>query len=219
MAEKRIGVVLSGCGVYDGAEIHEATLTLYFLDKAGAQAVCMAPNQPQHHVINHLTGTEMREQRNVLVESARIARGKVHDLAMVRAEELDGLILPGGFGAAKNLSSFAFDGPDAKVNPELRSLLKSMRQANKPIGAICIAPAIVATVFADEGVTVTIGTDPKTAQAIETTGNMHANSTASQIIVDEANNLVTTAAYMCASGIGEAGSGIEKLVREIMKRA
>lgn len=217
MAGKRIGVVLSGCGVYDGAEIHEATLTLYFLDRAGAEAVCMAPDVAQHHVINHCTGAETGESRNVLVESARIARGKIQPLGEVRAEELDGVILPGGFGAAKNLSTVAFDGPNASVNLELAVLLKGMHAAGKPIGAICIAPAVVSKVFAQQGITLTIGHDAGTAQAIQSMGNTHQTSTAQQIVVDTANRVVSTAAYMCAAGIAEAGAGIEQLVAKVVE--
>ncbi|MBF0587824.1 MAG: isoprenoid biosynthesis glyoxalase ElbB [Magnetococcales bacterium] len=216
---KRIGVILSGCGVYDGAEIHETTLTLYFLDRAGVQTIMMAPNIDQHHVINHLTGDEMGETRNVLVESARIARGEIKDLATVSASDLDAVILPGGFGAAKNLSSLAFDGPNATLNAEMAALLKAMHAAKKPIGAICITPAVVSKVLADQGITLTIGDDQGTAGAIQTMGNLHQESTPDQIVIDEANRVISTAAYMCASSIGEAGAGIEKLVNEVLKRA
>ncbi|MBF0370772.1 MAG: isoprenoid biosynthesis glyoxalase ElbB [Magnetococcales bacterium] len=216
MAKKRIGVVLSGCGVYDGAEIHEATLTLYFLDRAGAEVIAMAPNIPQHHVIDHLTGNETGETRNVLTESARIARGNVKDLAEVSADDLDAIILPGGFGAAKNLSSVAFDGPNATVNSDLTALLGSLHQAKKPIGAICISPAVVSKALSDQGITLTIGNDPGTAQAIGAMGNRHQESEADQIVVDEANQVVSTAAYMCAASIGEAGEGIEKLVAKVL---
>lgn len=215
--KRKIGVVLSGCGVSDGAEIHEATLTLFFLDRAGAEAVCMAPDQPQHHVVNHLTGQETGESRNVLVESARIARGKIRALAEIRAEELDGIILPGGFGAVTNLSSFAFDGPEARVNHDLAVLLKALHQSGKPIGAICISPAVIARVFAQQGVTVTIGHDAGTAGAIRATGNLHQESRADAIVVDPSNRIVTTAAYMCAAGIAEAGAGIEKLVAKVLE--
>ncbi len=219
MSRKRIGVVLSGCGVYDGAEIHEATLTLYYLDRAGVEIINMAPNIDQHHVIIHLTGDEMDETRNVLVESARIARGEVKDIAAVKAENLDALILPGGFGAAKNLSSVAFDGPGAMVNDQVAALLKAMHAAGKPIGAICIAPAVVSKALADQGITLTIGNDTGTADAIRTMGNQHQDSSADQIVVDEANKVISTAAYMCAASIGEAGQGIEKLVAEVVRRA
>ncbi|MBF0162819.1 MAG: isoprenoid biosynthesis glyoxalase ElbB [Magnetococcales bacterium] len=216
MTKKRVGVVLSGCGVQDGAEIHEATLTLYFLDRAGAQAVCMAPDMVQHHVINHLNGTVSDEVRNVLVESARIARGKIQDLATVQAEQLDALILPGGFGVAKNLSNLAFGDAAVQVHPALRHLLKEMHQAHKPIGAICISPALLSAALAGEGLLLTIGQDAETATGIEAAGNRHQESGAVDIVVDPHHKVVTTAAYMCASGIGEAGAGIEKLVQQIL---
>ncbi|HAT51282.1 MAG: isoprenoid biosynthesis glyoxalase ElbB [Nitrospirae bacterium] len=217
MADKRIGVLLSGCGVYDGAEIHEATLTLYFLDRASAHIIAMAPNIPQHHVINHLTGEVTNETRNVLVESARIARGQIRDMATVTADDLDAIILPGGFGAAKNLSSVAFDGPNARVNPEVSRLLLEMFAAKKPIGALCIAPALLSRVLSGKGATLTIGTDVGVAEAIEKMGNRHQQSNADAIVIDSANNIVTTAAYMCAASIGAAGEGIEKLVNQIIK--
>ena len=136
----KVGVLLSGCGVFDGSEIHEAVLTLLTLDRAGAEIVCMAPNMDQAHVINHLTQEVMNEKRNVLVESARIARGEIKDLQEVQAPDIDALIIPGGFGAAKNLSDFAFKGTAATVHPEVERLLNDMVAAGKPVGAICIAP-------------------------------------------------------------------------------
>ncbi|MBF0109447.1 MAG: isoprenoid biosynthesis glyoxalase ElbB [Magnetococcales bacterium] len=215
--KKRIGVVLSGCGVYDGAEIHEATLTLYFLDKAGVEIIAMAPNIPQFHVIDHRSGAVTGETRNVLVESARITRGKIQDIAEVKGQDLDAIILPGGFGAAKNLSTVAFDGANATVNPEVSRLLHEMAQAKKPIGALCIAPALLSKVFAGQGITLTIGDDDGVAGAIEQMGNTHQNSHCDGIVIDAANRIVTTAAYMCASSIGEAGQGIEKLITQILK--
>ncbi|MBF0422406.1 MAG: isoprenoid biosynthesis glyoxalase ElbB [Magnetococcales bacterium] len=216
MAKKRVGVVLSGCGVYDGTEIHEATLTLYFLDRAGAQAIAMAPNIVQHHVIDHLLGAATSETRNVLVESARIARGQVRDVATVKANELDAIIIPGGFGAAKNLSTIAFDGPEAKTNPDVSRLILDMYQAKKPIGALCIAPAMLSKVLAGKGVTLTIGDDAGVAGAIQKMGNVHQESDFAGIVIDTPNRIVTTAAYMCAASIAEAGQGIEKLVAQIL---
>lgn len=212
----RIGVVLAGCGFLDGAEIYESTLTLFFLDQAGADVTLMAPDMDQYHVINHLTQEEMGERRNVLVESARIARGQIVNLAKVDPKTLDGLILPGGFGVAKNLSTVAFEGANASVIPALSALIKAMHQAKKPIGAICIAPALLAKALADEGILLTIGNDRVTAEAIETMGHRHQESSADNIVVDEANRVVSTAAYMCAASIGEAGAGIEKLVNKVM---
>ncbi|MEO5377888.1 MAG: isoprenoid biosynthesis glyoxalase ElbB [Magnetococcus sp. DMHC-6] len=219
MTKKRIGVVLSGCGVQDGSEIHEATLTLYFLDRAQAGAVPMAPNVLQQSVVNHLTGQQTSETRHVLVESARIARGNIQDLALVRAEDLDGIILPGGFGAAKNLSSIASDGANAWVNEDLHKLLVELHRSGKPIGAICIAPMLVSKVLSGLGVALTIGDDAQTAKEMEAMGNRHQNSTVDQIVIDHANKIVTTAAYMCATSIGEAGIGIEKLVSALLEMA
>ncbi|MBF0194942.1 MAG: isoprenoid biosynthesis glyoxalase ElbB [Magnetococcales bacterium] len=212
----RIGVVLSGCGYLDGAEIYESTLTLFFLDQAGADVTIMAPDIDQHHVINHITQEEMPEHRNVLVEAARIARGNISNLAEIDPDNLDALIMPGGFGAAKNLSTLAFDGANASVNPDLINMVRAMHKAKKPIGAICISPAVLSKILSKEGVTLTIGSDSDTASVIQTMGNKHEISSADNIVIDEKNRIVSTAAYMCAASIGEAGLGIEKLVSHIM---
>lgn len=212
----RVGVLLSGCGVFDGSEIHEAVLTLLFLDRAGATIRCMAPDMEQMHVINHLTQEVADERRNVLVESARIARGDILDVQSVTAVELDALIIPGGFGAAKNLSDFAVEGPAAKVHPQVQRLLNEMAAAGKPIGAICIAPATLACALAGKQPEVTIGSDVATAAAIEKMGGRHRNCSVDMIQVDEQNRLVTTPAYMLGPGIKDVAAGIEKLVERIM---
>jgi enhancing lycopene biosynthesis protein 2 len=215
MAQK-VGVLLAGCGVYDGSEIHEAVLTLYFLARAGAEIVCMAPNADQLHVIDHRSQQETGETRNILVESARIARGDIRDLADVRSEEIDALIIPGGFGAAKNLSNFAVKGPEAEVHPEVARILSEMTAAGKPVGAICIAPATLTRALAERGPEVTIGTDPGTAAAIESMGGRHVSCSVDEIHVDEKNRIVTTPAYMIGPGITDVAAGIEKLVDQIM---
>jgi enhancing lycopene biosynthesis protein 2 len=216
---KKIGVLLSGCGVFDGAEIHEAVLTLLYLDQAGAQIVCMAPNVNQLHVIDHSNQAQAEEQRNVLVESARIARGDIVDLQTVTAAQLDGLIIPGGFGAAKNLSDFAVKGPDAKVHPQVQRLLDEMLAARKPIGALCIAPATVARALGAHRPEVTIGTDMGTAAAIETMGGKHIACTVDAIHVDAAHKIVTTPAYMLGPSIRHVAVGIEKLVKKVIELA
>ena len=213
---KKVGVMLSGCGVFDGSEIHEAVLTLLALDKAGAEIVCMAPDMDQVHVINHLTQEQVKEKRNVLVESARIARGKIKNLKDVRASDLDALIMPGGMGAAKNLSTFAIQGTDAQVNPEVKRLLNEMVSAGKPVGAICIAPATLTKALSDKKPQVTIGNDLNTAQAIEKMGGGHKNCAVDMIHVDENNNIVTTPAYMLGPGIKDIAVGIEKLVNKVV---
>ncbi len=213
----KIGVLLSGCGVNDGSEIHEAVITLLMLDRAGAQIVCMAPNVDQFDVINHLTGDATVEKRNVLVESARIARGNIKDIKDVQASDIDGLIIPGGFGAAKNLSNFAVKGKDAEVNEEVDRLLNDMVSAGKPVGAICIAPATLTKALSGINPEVTIGNDIGTADAIEAMGGQHKVCTVDMIHVDKNNKIVTTPAYMLGPGIKDVAVGIEKLVNKILK--
>lgn len=213
----KVGVVLSGCGVMDGSEIHEAVLTLLALSKENVQALCMAPDIEQADVINHLTNEAMKEKRNVLVEAARIARGKIQDLKTVKAKDIDALIFPGGYGAAKNLCTFASDGPNCKVHPEVERLVKEMHKAAKPVGAICIAPAILAGIFKGMSVNLTIGTDRATAEAIRKMGQRHTDCSVREICVDEANRIVSTPAYMLAGNIAEAAEGIEKLVHEVLE--
>lgn len=212
--EKMVGVLLSGCGVYDGSEIHEATITLLALDKAGAKAVCIAPDM-EFKVVNHITGEETGETRNVLVESARIARGDVTDIAEITADDIDALIIPGGFGAAKNLSDFAFKGKDGSVHPEVKRLLDELCKQGKPVGAICIAPVIVA-MASELSPELTIGNDPATAQAIEAMGSLHKNCPVNEIVIDQINRVVTTPAYMLGPGIKDVAAGIEKLVKQVI---
>ena len=214
---KKIGVVLSGCGVRDGSEIHEAVFTLLAIDRQGCEAVCMAPDA-NFPVTNHLTMQESGERRNALVESARIARGNIRDIREVKAAELDAIIFPGGFGAAKNLCDFAMKGAGASVHPEVSRLLKEMATAKKPIGAICIAPVIIATVLGKEySTTVTIGNDAGTAAEIEKTGAKHQECPVTEFVVDQKNKLVTSPAYMLANRISEVYEGIDKCVKEVIK--
>ena len=215
---KKIGVILSGCGVYDGSEIHEAVITLLAIDRAGAEAVCMAPDMAQLHVVNHRSGeVEAGASRNVLVESARIARGKIRDLATVSAADLDAVILPGGFGAAKNLSTFALAGADCALHPEVERLLKEIFAARKPIGAICISPAVLARALGKVApITVTIGNDAGTAAAIKATGAQHQDCPVREFVIDREHKIVSTPAYMLAGRISEAADGIEKTVRAVI---
>lgn len=214
---KRVGVLLSGCGVFDGSEIHEAVLTLLFLNRAGAAPVCMAPNANQLHVINHLTQEIIAEDRNVLMESARICRGDITDIESITARQLDALIIPGGFGAVKNLSNFAVAGPQAQVHPQVDRLLNEMTAAAKPIGAMCIAPATLTKALANLHPEVTIGTDPGTAGAIKTMGGTHHVCQVDQIVVDSSRKIVTTPAYMHDATIAEVSIGIEKLVIKVLE--
>jgi enhancing lycopene biosynthesis protein 2 len=215
----RVAVILSGAGVFDGSEIYETVLTLIALDKAGVVVTCLAPDK-NFTVVNHLKGEATGEERNVLVESARIVRGKVSDLAHAEASEYDAVILPGGYGAAKNLSTYAAQGGACEVDPVLRKFLISMNRAGKPIGAICIAPVILAKALGMNGSPrLTIGTDPETANHIESFGAEHISCPVDDVVIDADQKIVTTPAYMLANRIGEAAQGINKLVHEVLKLA
>ncbi|CRM60888.1 MULTISPECIES: isoprenoid biosynthesis glyoxalase ElbB [Pseudomonas] len=213
---KKIAVILSGCGVYDGAEIHESVITLLRLDQRGAQVECFAPDIAQLHVINHLTGEEMPESRNVLVESARIARGAVKNIGEADVTQFDALIVPGGFGAAKNLSNFAGEGAGCSVNPQVLALAEAFAEAGKPVGLICIAPALAAKIYGP-GVTCTIGNCPDTAAALDKMGATHQECTVEDIVEDTARKLVSTPAYMLGKNISEVASGINKLVDRVLE--
>lgn len=206
----KIAVILAGCGNKDGAEIHEATLTLLAIHKAGADYQCFAPNIKQHHVLNFITGEEMTEERNVLVESARIARGDIIDLARFTPDDYDALIIPGGFGVAKNLCDYAFDQEINTVNPDLENAILKMHKRNKPIGALCIAPILLARLISDA--TITIGQDTGTAQAVEKMGASHCPTDHGEIAIDRQNKLVTTPCYMLDARVDQIAEGAEKLV-------
>ncbi|MBW6536625.1 MAG: isoprenoid biosynthesis glyoxalase ElbB [Mariniphaga sp.] len=212
---KKIAVVLAGNGVYDGSEIHEATLTLLAIARNGAQYQCFAPDVDQAHVVNHLTGEEMPEKRNVLVEAARIARGNITPLSEYKAKDFDAIIFPGGFGAAKNLCTFAFDGIDCKVNPDVEKAVRSTVAEKKPIGALCISPVMIAKILGD--VKVTIGQDEATIQAVENLGGTHEKTTHGQIVVDEKYNIITTPCYMLNATIDQIADGAENAVKKILE--
>lgn len=218
--KKRIGVLLSGCGVYDGTEVHEAVLTLLAIDRAGAEARCFAPNAPQRAVVNHLTGEEViGERRNVLVESARIARGKIRPIGELKASEVDALILPGGFGAAKNFSDFAMRGANCAVHSEVGRVIREVHAAGKPLGFLCIAPAVAARVLGPEHPKLTVGKDPGTAEALRAMGAEHVECGATEFAEDAERKIVSTPAYMAGTGIAEVADGIEKLVRRVVQMA
>ena len=215
---KKIGVLLSGCGVNDGAEIHESVITMLALDRAGVETVMMAPNIDQMHVVNHYTGQEMDEFRNVLVESSRIARGNIKDMAEVTGNDIDALIIPGGFGVVKNLCDYAMAGSECSINPDVFRLVSEVHLLQKPIGAICIAPAMMAKILGeqDESAEMTVGSDESTANDIKTMGSTHVTCPVTEMVVDKEKKIITTPAYMEAQSIKEAAEGIEKLVVEIL---
>ena len=210
---KKVAVVLSGNGVFDGSEIHEATLTLYAIVKNGGIYEIFAPDIDQHHVINHITGEPMTQKRNVLVESARIARGKIKNLADFKAADFDALIFPGGFGVAKNLCTYAFDGVNCKVNKDVEKAIVSMHSAKKPIGALCISPVLLAKVLG--AINITIGMDKNTAGDIKNLGAMHTETNHGEIVIDKMNKIVTTPCYMLNATIAQIGDGANNLVKAV----
>ncbi|HJV23184.1 MAG TPA: isoprenoid biosynthesis glyoxalase ElbB [Holophagaceae bacterium] len=223
MATPHVAVLLAGSGHLDGSEIREAVLALLALDQHGARTQCIAPNADQHHVVDHLTGRESAGQRrNMLSEAGRIARGEVLDLAQAQAADFDALVIPGGFGVAKNLCTFAFKGAQGEVRPDVVAFLKAFLEAGKPVGAICIAPALLAMTLAKLGRkgTLTIGNDEGAAGAIESLGSTHQRHDSPRgIAVDEALNLVTTPAYMFGDArLSDIYTGIERAMAEVVRR-
>ena len=212
---KKFAVILAGCGVYDGAEIHEAVLTLLAISKQGGHYDIFAPDILQHHVIDHYRGQEMPEKRNVLVEAARIARGKIADLKTLKVEDFDAVILPGGFGAAKNLCNWAFKGPDCVVNENVATVLNATLAADKPIGAMCIAPVILGKLFGD--ISITIGADPNDARMVEAMGSKHTSTGHGEVIRDPKYKIFTTPCYMLDASVAEIAEGTENLVKEMLK--
>lgn len=211
--KKKVAIILAGSGVYDGSEIHETTLTLYALSKRQIPYEIFAPDQDQHHVINHLTGDEMNEKRNVLVEAARIARGKIKELDEFEEKDFDALIIPGGFGVAKNLATFAFEGVDFTINPLVEKALKSMVAAGKPVGALCISPVLVAKLF--DGVKLTIGLDEATIQAVEKLGAKHTKTHDIEVVVDEKYKIITTPCYMLDLTVTQIAKATDQVVETL----
>jgi enhancing lycopene biosynthesis protein 2 len=215
----KVALVLSGCGFKDGSEIHETVLAMLGLEQAGATISCFAPAGNQPAVINHLTGEKTDESRSMLAEAARIARGRIRDLKEASPADFDAVVLPGGFGAACNLSDFATAGAGATVNPDLEKFLIGMHEAGKPIGAICIAPAVVARVFGKQQATLTIGHDKDTAGAIAAMGAKHVDAPVDGIVIDSRNRIVSTPAYMLGEKVSDIAPGIFKLTAEVVKMA
>ncbi len=214
-ANKKFAVVLAGCGVMDGAEIHEAVMTLYAIALNGCSYQIFAPDIDQHHVVNHITGKEMNERRNVLVESARIGRGKALPLSKYNPNEFDALIFPGGFGVAKNLCSFAFDGANCSINSLVEETIKATHALKKPIGALCISPILLAKALGKG--TLTIGHDADTAKAIEILGGKHKPTKNGEVTIDKENRLFTTPCYMLDAKITDIANGAKAVVEAMLK--
>lgn len=217
----RVGVVLSGCGFLDGAEITESVSILIALDQLGAKTLCFAPDLPQPGVVNHRTHKPEPTPRNMLAEAARIARGQIADLKTARAADLDALIFPGGFGAARNLSTFADAGPNCSVLPDVARLITDMHAAKKPIGLACIAPVLAARVLAQAGLKpqLTLGADPQTARSLNALGAVHCDTPPDAICLDETNRLVSTPCYMNNVGPAVVYQGARRMVETVLRLA
>lgn len=221
----KIGVLLSGCGVYDGAEIHESVLTLLSIEEIHATAVCISINKDQHHVVNHATGEEMVETRNMLTESARIARGDIHDINSISPADIDALVIPGGFGNAKNLTNWAFNGPDGKILPEVKLLIINMINVGKPIAALCVSPVVLAKALEGSGIepTLTIGTDKEESPydiqgftgGLEKIGMLTKMKTVREILVDPKNKIVTAPCYMMNATILDVRKNVRSAIEAL----
>ena len=223
----KIGVIFSGSGVYDGTEIQEGVFRLLSIKKVGDEAICFAPNIDQHHVINHITGEEMNETRNVLVESARIARGDIQSLDQFDASKLDALVIPGGFGAAKNLTGWAFSGPDADINEQVKNAILSMVTSKKPVAGLCMGPTVIAKALENSNISasLTVGTTEAPSpyeidaisQGMEKTGAIAVMKTVEEIAVDTENKIVTAPCYMMEADILQIRNNIQKAIDELVK--
>ena len=221
----KIGVLLSGCGVYDGAEIQESILTLLSIEEIGATAVCISVNKPQHHVINHLTGEEMNESRNMMIESARIARGEVKNILEVNPADIDALVIPGGFGSAKNFTDWAFNGPDGNILPEVKLLLVNLINIGKPIAALCVSPVVLSKALEDSNLSakMTIGTDKEESpydikefsSGIEKVGTTTEMKSVREILIDTENKIVTAPCYMMEASILDVRNNIRKAIEAL----
>jgi enhancing lycopene biosynthesis protein 2 len=218
---KKVAVVLSGCGVMDGAEIHEATCTLLYLDQAGAEVQCYAPDKPQMHVVDHLKNEPSGESRNVMAEAARISRGSIKPLSELKMADFDAVVFPGGYGAAKNLCTFATEGADCTVDADVSRIVKDAVERSKVVGAMCIAPAAVAKALSDTGLNpkLTVGEDQGTMDALKAMNSNAQPAKTTEIVIDDKNKIVSTPAYMMGTRISEVAEGIEKLVKKVVEMA
>ena len=220
-----IGVLLSGNGVYDGAEIQEAVLTLLAIDEMGWNAVCISVDKPQHHVINHLTGEVMDESRNMLIEAARIARGQITPIDAISPADIDALVIPGGFGSAKNFTSWAFDGPASTILPEVKLLLVNLVNVGKPIVALCVSPVVVAKAFEGSSIhpTLTLGSASEPSpydisgfnEGLRATGSMAEERTIREVLIDPANRIICAPCYMMEARITEIQENIQHALRAL----
>ncbi len=211
---KKFAVILCGCGTLDGSEIHESVMTLLAIDRNGGVYDIFAPNDNQYHVINHVTKAPMEETRNMLVEAARIARGNIRPIEECDVKHYDALVFPGGNGSAKNLFTYALHGPDCMVREDVATLIRAFHAAHKPVGALCIAPVMLAKVL--DGITITIGSDTGTAAHISAMGAHHEAKQQGEVTIDEENLIFTTPCYMLPARISDIADCADHLIKAMM---
>lgn len=212
---KKFAVILCGCGASDGSEINEAIMTLLAIDKCDCSYTVFAPNDKQFHVINHITQQPMQEERNMMVEAARIVRGAIQDITAYNPKDFDALVIPGGFGVAKNLITYAFDGRKAQIRPDVEKAVRDTYENNKPIGALCIAPVLIAKIL--KQVTITVGTDPKTIADVESFGATHINTQQTEVIADKQNMIFSTPCYMLPATLKDIAACAENLIETMLE--
>lgn len=223
------GILLSGSGVYDGAEIQEAVLSMLAVSELGDTYTCIGVNADQFHVINHVTGEPMNESRNMFIEAARIARGNIVPIQDIQPADIDALIIPGGFGSAKNFTKWAFDGPDGSILPEVKLLLVNLVNVGKPIAALCVSPVVVAKAFEDSRIhpDLTLGTTAESSpydiaafsEGLQKTGATTTYKSVKEIHIDEANKIITAPCYMMDASISDVWKNIQDAIRELKKMA
>lgn len=207
-----IAVVLSGCGRADGSEIHESVCALLCLENMGCTYQCFAPDIKQAAVINHVNNQPMSEKRNVLIEAARIARGNILDIKEFNPDDFDGIIFPGGMGAVTNWCDFAEKGTDCTVNTSIYSVIRQCYDKKLVIGAMCIAPVLIAMVLADKKVHFTLGAGGNMAKKLEALGAVHEEVGVSDVCIDRKNLVCTTPAYMLATNMIEVCQGAQNMI-------
>jgi len=222
---KKIAVLLAGSGVYDGSEIHEATFTLLALNQRGCDVQCVAPSRDQYHVVNHITGEEMQETRNVLVESARIARGAVEDIKKVSVSDFDALVIPGGFGAAKNLNQWALAGPDGQIFEEVKTFIQAFVMANKPIVGLCMGPTVIAKALegSEYKAMLTVGSTKEASPydiagingGLTSVGAIVMEKTLAEIAVDSNLKIITAPCYMMEGSISQVHDNIQQAIAKL----
>lgn len=224
---KNIAVILSGCGVYDGSEIHESVFTLFSIDVLKGKYQCFAPNILQHHVLNHVNGEEMNENRNVMIEAARIARGNIMDVSIYDPENFDALVIPGGFGAAKNLTKWAFQGPDGEINENIKDAILQTIKANKPIVGLCMGPTVIAKALEGTGISakLTVGSSTEKSPydiaaisgGMEKIGAQAEMKSIREFSYDVENKIITAPCYMLEGSISEVQRNIHQTIEKLFE--